>query len=111
MEDESSFHHGEYVKSITPDVLAVINRVRFFELLDDRFCPLCPLGDVVESPKCAHSFDLTEGILAGLENDPEDIQDVLDVLRSLGACCDCEVLFNVAEESRMRARYWRNRNA
>jgi hypothetical protein len=78
MEDESSFHHGEYVKSITPDVLAVINRVRFFELLDDRFCPLCPLGDVVESPKCAHSFDLTEGILAGLENDPEDIQDVLN---------------------------------
>jgi len=36
----------------------------------------------------------------------EDVRDVLDVLRSQGACCDCEVLYNVAENSRLKARYW-----
>jgi hypothetical protein len=29
------------------------------------------------------------------------------VLRAQGACCDCEVLYNVAESSRLKAEYWK----
>ena len=39
--------------------------------------------------------------------DSDEIADVLAVLQSRGACCDCEVLYNVAEESRLKARYWK----
>ena len=40
----------------------------------------------------------------------DDVDDILAVLTSRGACCDCEVLYNVAEESRLKAQYWSSRN-
>ena len=41
--------------------------------------------------------------------DSDDVADVPGVLRFSGACCDCEVLYNVAEESRLKSRYWKAR--
>jgi hypothetical protein len=38
--------------------------------------------------------------------DDEDLEDILAVLHSLGGCCDCEILYNVAEESRLKSEYW-----
>lgn len=46
---------------------------------------------------------------AGIEED--QFQDVFDVLMSHGACCDCEVLTNVAEQSRYKAHTWTAVNA
>jgi hypothetical protein len=40
--------------------------------------------------------------------DTDAIEDVLAVLQSRGACCDCEVLYNVADESRMKAEKWKS---
>jgi hypothetical protein len=41
----------------------------------------------------------------------DDISDVLAVLRSKGGCCDCEVLYNGAEEGRLKTKYWKSRHA
>ena len=103
---DDEYDHERFASDITADVLGVLKRIRFFELLDDRFCPV----DHSQEPvKCGHSFDASKGILADSGMDEEDIQDVIDVLHSQGACCDCEVLYNVAKESRLRARYWKAR--
>jgi hypothetical protein len=39
----------------------------------------------------------------------EEIEDVLAVMRFSGGCCDCEILYNVAEESRLKSEYWKAR--
>jgi len=106
MDQDDSYDHDEFVSGISPDVLGLLRADRFFELLDDRFSPT----DSSQEPvKCGHSFDVTRVILAGLAMDEEDINDVIDVLHSQGACCDCEVLYNVAEESRLKSNYWKAR--
>ena len=99
-------HQDQFASDIPPDVLGVLKANRFFELLDDRFSPI---NNSQEPVKCGHSFDVTKAVLAGLGMDVEDIQDVIDVLHSQGACCDCEVLYNVAEDSRLKSRHWKAR--
>jgi Protein of unknown function (DUF2695) len=40
-----------------------------------------------------------------------DLDDIFAVLQSKGGFCDCEVLYNVAETSRLKAKYWRSQVA
>ncbi len=99
----------EYVDDVAPDVLGVLDRLNFFARLDDWFCPL---EDPERQVPCgARSFEISTKILRDLGMDSEDIADTLAVLHSRGACCDCEVLYNVAEESRLKARCWKARFA
>lgn len=104
--DDSGWRDQAFADSIAQEVLAVLARDRFFERLDDRFCPSVP--NQVRT-QCGHSFEISRVILKDIGMDNEEIEDVLAVLRSRGACCDCEVLFNVVRESRLRAEYWKAR--
>jgi hypothetical protein len=97
---------AEFVNDIAPDVLGVLEKDHFFERLDELFCPVDPSK---QSVMCGHSFDHSVSILQDLGMDSDDVDDVLAVLRSKGGCCDCEVLYNVVEESRLKARYWKAR--
>lgn len=55
------------------------------------------------------TFAISESILKSLGFDDSDVTDVLSVLKSLGACCDCEVLYNVALNNRLKTRYWQSK--
>jgi hypothetical protein len=103
----SDFRTDEFVNDIAEDVLGVLRKERFFERLDDIFCPE-ESGQVRAS--CGQSFAHSTGILREAGMDSDDIDDVLAVLRSKGGCCDCEVLYNVALESRLKAKYWKARH-
>jgi len=96
----------EFMNNIAPNVLGVLEKDRFFAHLDELFCPVDPLK---ESVRCGHSFDHSISILNDFGMDSDDVDDVLAVLKSRGACCDCEILYNVVEESRLKARYWKAR--
>jgi hypothetical protein len=100
---------SDYVDDIAPDILSVLEKLHFFERLDDYFCPREDTERMV--PCGAHSFEISTTILRDLKMDSDDIEDVLAVLQARGACCDCEVLYNVAEDSRLKARYWKARFA
>ena len=94
-----------YIDDIAPDVIGVPQKLHFFEKLDDH---LCPVEDPEKRVDChAGSFDVSARIMRDLGMDSEDIDDVLAVLHSRGACCDCEILYNVAPPSRLQARYWK----
>ena len=80
---------AEFVNNIAQDLLGVLEKDRFFARLDELFCPV---GTLEQSVRCGHSFDHTIGILRDLGMDSDDVDDVLAVLKSRGACCDCEVL-------------------
>jgi hypothetical protein len=55
------------------------------------------------------TYRLSESILQASGFEHDDFSDIFAVLQSKGACCDCEVLYNVAEKSRLKAKYWRSR--
>src|ERR1700683_2235352 len=97
---------AQFVNGIAPSVLDILKREHFFERLDGCLCPDDLSSDRV---KCGHSFLHSESFLRALGMDSDEVTDVLAVLRSRGGCCDCEVLFNVAEESRLKAEYWKAR--
>jgi hypothetical protein len=80
----------------------------YFEKLDDVLSPEDNSG---ASENCDGTYSLSESILqvSGFERD--DLSDIFAVLQSKGARCDCEVLYNVAEKSRLKAKYWRSRAA
>ena len=98
----------ELIKAIAPDVLVVLRRERFFEILDDRMCPADPAR---LRAQCDGTYAMTTAILVKAGYDEDAITEVLLVLAARGACCDCEILFNVAEESRLKSEYWKKRAA
>ena len=100
---------SDFIADITPHVIGVLKASGFFERLDDR---LCPAGQQEEIPRCpGHTFGSTQSILLQLAMSNEEIAEIIAVLRARGACCDCEILYNVAEESRLRSKYWKLRAA
>jgi hypothetical protein len=106
--DEDHLEDEELIKDIAPHVLGVLNGSKFFRCLDDLFCP----ADSAKVPaRCNHSFERSTEILRDLGFDATEIEEIDAVLRANGARCDCEVLYNVAEESRLKTRYWRSKAA
>ena len=96
----------QFINQIAPDVLHALEGKQFFEALDDRMSPEDPERLPV---LCSGTYSISTAILTNCGFVPSDIADILEVLASRGGCCDCEVLFNVAEESRLRSEYWKAR--
>jgi hypothetical protein len=94
----------EYVASIMPHVMKYLARSRFFESLDDL---LCPSEESCGARKCGGDYGLAESLLLASGLDQADLDDVYAVLRAQGGCCDCEILYNVTDSSRLKAKYWR----
>lgn len=93
-----------FISSIAPDVMKCLRRVQFFERLDDLFCPK---GDSGQHEVRDGDYKISKRILEAAGFDSDDLKDMFAVLRAQGACCDCEVLYNVAESSRLKAEYWK----
>lgn len=94
-------------ESISEDVLGVLRVKQFFALLDDLYCP----AEGSAATKCKHDCSQSIDLLKQLGFDDQEREDVIGVLRVNGGCCDCEILYNVAPESRLRERYWKARHA
>lgn len=96
----------DLIASIAPDVLKYLARVGYFERLDDL---LSPRDASRPRQECDGTYRLSESILPEFTVDNAELADILAVLSRNGACCDCEVLYNVAESSRLKAKYWQKR--
>lgn len=98
--------NSDLIASITPDVMTCLRRSEFFERLDDV---LSPRGDSGQREVCGGDHTISKRILEAAGFNLDDMGDILAVIRAQGACCDCEVLYNVAESSRLKAEYWKSR--
>jgi hypothetical protein len=98
----------ELISSIAPDVIKCLERCNFFEKLDDL---LSPEGNLGPAPSCDGTFQLSESILSMVGFDQSEVADIFAVLQAKGGFCDCEILYNVAETSRLKADYWRRQAA
>jgi hypothetical protein len=94
------------IEDITPAVMSCVTASGFFEALDEAFCPRVPSESAVQ---CHGDFRLSKQLLSAHGFKPDEFSDVLHVLMSQGGYCDCEILYNVAEQSRLRSEYWKAR--
>jgi hypothetical protein len=97
---------NKLIPSIAPDVVKCLIRSSFFQKFDDL---ICPKDNLHSRRTCGGDYKLSESILLKSGFERRDLDDIFEVLISKGGCCDCEILYNVAESSRLKAEYWRNR--
>jgi hypothetical protein len=91
-------HDEDFISKISPDVLRVLVNKGFFEMLDDQ---IYPIGSEHGCVSCSGKYAASTTILTQLGFDEDAIAEITQVLASRGGVCDCEILFNVAEESRL----------
>jgi hypothetical protein len=106
-EEPSTEEHldDDTIADITPDVLASLLSAGFFSVLDDLFSPV----DGSAGQACHGDFRNSKSLLPELGFSESDFCDIFDVLMGQGGFCDCEILYNAAESSRLKARYWKAR--
>jgi len=97
---------SELTSSITADVMTCLRRSQLFDRLDDL---LCPKASANKRELCAGDYRLATMVLEDTGFDSTDLEDIFNVLKSHGGCCDCEILYNVAESSRLKTQYWSSR--
>jgi hypothetical protein len=96
----------EHIADITSDVMKCVSAAGFFEALDDAICPPDGSGP---SAICWGDYRTSRPLLLGSGFTEPELFDVFHVLMAQGGYCDCEILYNVAKESRFAAEYWRAR--
>ena len=94
----------ELIAAIAPDVLRSLQESRFFAALDEL---LCPVNGNSEPQPCAGDFRQAKQALQICGFEESDWSDVFHVLMEQGGFCDCEILYNAADESRSKARHWK----
>ena len=97
----------ESIDEITPYVLKALHERKFFERLDDQ---LSPADTTVPAKACVHTYDISMATLTECGFDLAEIEDIKQVMSKNGGCCDCEILYNVAEDSRLKSKYWKKRS-
>jgi hypothetical protein len=96
---DTRLNDPEFIGPVGSDVMGALERVRYFERLDDL---LCPADRAQPRVACGHSFANTIRILRDLTIDLNELQDVIGFLRAHGARCDCEVLSKMGGHSRFK---------
>jgi hypothetical protein len=106
-EDPESIQYPdeELIAAIKPEVLKTLQAYGFFTALDELLYPN-PAGS--SRRECSGDFRHSKHVLEKCGIAQPDWSDVFHVLMDEGAFCDCEVLYNAAPESRLRAHYWRS---
>jgi hypothetical protein len=97
---------SDLIASITPDVMTYLRRSQFFERLDDLMCPKEGDGELTF---CGGDYKIATTVLEDTGFDSTELPDIFNVLKFQGGCSDCEILYNVAQSSRMKAQYWKSR--
>jgi hypothetical protein len=106
--EDLQYPDSELIADITPDVMRALLRARAFEALDDV---LCPADSSRERQPCYGDYRNARAVLLARGFRDAELFDVFHVLMARGGYCDCEILYNAAEESRLKAEYWRARAA
>lgn len=96
----------DFIESITADVLHSLQARRFFAALDDVFCPT---NSITSGQVCSGDFRNAKRTLQHCGFEESDWSDVFHVLMGQGGFCDCEILYNVVTESRLKSQYWQRR--
>ncbi len=101
--EDLQYPDEELIDTITPAVMRRLIGSRFFEFLDDV---MCPQNADRERCQCWGDFRNSRPILLSRGFQEHEMFDVFHVLMRQGGFCDCEILYNVSEQNRLKAEYW-----
>jgi hypothetical protein len=104
--EDLEYPDSELITDITPDVMRCLSGAGIFEALDDVLCP--PDGSHPRR-QCHGDYRHARAVLLARGFHQDELFDVFHVLMAQGGYCDCEILYNAAEVSRLKAEYWRAR--
>ncbi len=104
--EDLQYPDAELIADIDPDVMRVLMGARVFEALDNV---LCPADASRPRQQCHGDFRHAREVLLGRGFREKELFDVFHVLMARGGYCDCEILYNAVEDSRLKAEYWRAR--
>ncbi len=93
-----------FIASIASDVMRCLTSRGFFAALDDV---LSPIDESRARIACEGDHKNSKTILLAHGFDESDFSDIFAVLTNRGGFCDCEILYNAVESSRLKAKYWR----
>jgi len=101
----------ELIESINPDVMNVLAATGFFAALDDRLCPADSSVAAEKVPKHVRNNVIHCAVEGVSERGYSGryFSDVISVMQAHGGYCDCEILYNVVETNRLKARHWQAR--
>ena len=104
--EDLRYPDDELINAITPDVLRALECSGAFEALDDLMCPQSPQTPRVS---CFGDYRYSREVFLARGFKGDELFDVFHVLMAKGGFCDCEILYNAANSSRLKAEYWRAR--
>ena len=104
--EDLEYPDPELIADITPDVMRALSGARIFEALDDV---LCPADTSATRGLCYGDYRHARAVLLARTFRDDELFDVFHVLMARGGYCDCEILYNAVEVSRLKAEYWRAR--
>jgi Protein of unknown function (DUF2695) len=104
--EDLEYADSELVDEITPDVMRALSGAKVFGALDDV---LCPSDASLPRRQCHGDFRHARAVLLARGFRQGELFDVFHVLMARGGYCDCEILYNAVDESRLKAEYWRAR--
>jgi len=104
--EDLSYPDDELISAIAPDVMSVLERSGALSALDDL---LCPQSAQTPRASCFGDYRHARDVFLARGFKEEELFDVFHVLMAKGGFCDCEILYNAADTSRLKAEYWRAR--
>ena len=108
--DDLRYPDEELMESIAPDVIRALEGSGFFAGLDDLMSPLDGSAKIeVCHGDLRHAKRVLEEKGFGERDGVDEVFDICHVLMTKGGYCDCEVLYNVSENNRLKAAYCKGR--
>ena len=104
--DDLEYPDSELVDEITPNVMRCLVAARAFEALDDV---LCPADGSRARQRCQGDYRHARAVFLERGFREDELFDVFHVLMARGGYCDCEILLNAVDHSRLRTEYWQGR--
>ena len=104
--EDLHYPDAELIDDSSPDVMRALAGAKVFQALDDVLCPADP--SKVRQP-CHGDYRHARAVLLARRFREEELFDVFHVLMARGGYCDCEILYNAVEESRLKVEYWQAR--
>ena len=104
--EDLRFPDEELIRDITLEVMKALLGTGAIDALDDLMCPASP--NVLRAA-CFGDYRHAREVFLAKGFKDQDLFDVFHVLMARGGFCDCEILYNAADSSRLKAEYWRAR--
>ena len=104
--EDLEYPDSELIADITPDVMRCLFGAGVFDALDDV---LCPRDVSLPRRQCHGDYRHARAVLLARGFREDEHFDVFHVLMARGGYCDCEILYNAVEGSRLKAEYWQAR--